>query len=209
MYPYLCLQFLNLFKSFSSCQLTYGGTSLTTPRWKVVCLWLVKYVSVQGQEWRELSENLTLLLFQVGEVSVQTLTDLAVLLWAGSNRPHGSPCGLATLVGGVAMDTTACFMCLGIEIASGFLQFVQSVSLPSVPVAVLLSWPMPALDKSFPGLWWEVLFTYYLCGSFTAFTSVGLPASRLLLSIICSYLYCILKRSFKLFVLVTNISPIF
>lgn len=121
MCPYLRLQFPDLFKSFSSCQLTYGRASPTAPRWKVVCLWSIKYLSVQVQEWRELSEklfSLTLLPFKVGRyLSKHSLTDLAVFLWDSSNQPCGSPCGLATSGGGEAKDTTACC----IEIASEIL----------------------------------------------------------------------------------------
>lgn len=81
MYPYLCLQFPTLFKEFSFCQLTYGLSSLTTPRWKVGMPKIHQKFLSSREEWKEPSERLLFCLSSppFKGVSFQhSLTDMVV-----------------------------------------------------------------------------------------------------------------------------------
>lgn len=111
------------------------------------------------------------------------------------------------LVGGVTVSVTACYIYLGSEIVSEILPFVQFASFLSISrdsFASFLSISSLLAYASFREvLSWALLesaFSYFSCRS-----PLHISDLCLLLVIIWSYLYCILKEPFKIFILRINI----
>lgn len=104
------------------------------------------------------------------------------------------------LVGGVTVSVTACYIYLGSEIVSEILPFVQFASFLSISRGISSLLAYASFREVLSWALLESAFSYFSCRS-----PLHISDLCLLLVIIWSYLYCILKEPFKIFILRINI----